>query len=386
MRPLRVLITSGTYPPEIGGPSRYLPPLLSRLKARGHHVEVVTFGVPAGIEADEWPVRRISRRLPLPARLARFAFTTARAARRADLVFAVGQALPSSLAARMAGRPLLLRIVGDLAWEHSVRRGATSLGVDEFQTARLSGRARLARALHRRAARRARLVLVPGRYLAGIVAGWGIPPERIRVIPNASAPETRRERPNRDDARRETGMSGSSILAVGRLVPWKGFDDLLRAVARLPGDVEARLDILGEGPEDAVLRALARDLRIEDRVVFHGAVERPRVDVFLAAADVLALPSTYEGLSHVLLEAMDAGCPAVTTRAAGNPEVVRDGSEGLLVDPGDVAGLAGALERVLRDDALRRRLALGAKARAGDFPYEGMVDATETLVIEAAGA
>jgi glycosyltransferase involved in cell wall biosynthesis len=239
----------------------------------------------------------------------------------------------------------------------------------------------MARALHRRAARRARLVLVPGRYLAGIVEGWGIPAERVRVIPNAVAPA--RRRPSREDARRALGLAGPRILAVGRLVPWKRFDDLLRALAHLPEEV--RLDVLGEGPEEAALQDLARDLGVAGRVDFHGAVGKGRVDGFLVAADVLALPSTYEGLSHVLLEAMSAGCPAVTTRVAGNPEVVRDGIEGLLVDPGDVPDLSGALGRVLGDDDLRARLAAGARARAGHFTHEGMVDATERLLIEAAG-
>jgi len=304
-----------------------------------------------------------------------------KAARRSDVVLSVQQAVPAAAIARWTRRPLVLRIVGDLAWEHATRHGRFDGTVDAFQTAPLRGRLRRIRNLHRRAARRATRVLVPGDYLASIVGGWDVPADRIRVIPNALPPETG-ARPERDTARDSLGSTGFRILAVGRLVPWKGFHHLVRALAAMPSTVH--LDVLGEGPEDGRLRALASDLGLEHRVTFHGALDRDRVALHLAAADVLALPSTYEGLSHVLLEAMASGCPAVTTDVAGNPEVVRDEREGLLVPPSAPGRLAAALSRLLRDDALRARMAEGALRRSKDFSHDRMVDATEALLVDAA--
>jgi len=149
------------------------------------------------------------------------------------------------------------------------------------------------------------------------------------------------------------------ILAVGRLVPKKGFGTLLHACARLRQKMDVRCEIVGRGPLERTLRNLAEKLRLGDAVLLAGSVPHALMPEAYARADVLAVPSIVapdgdrDGLPNVVVEAMACGVPVVASRLSGIPEAVLDGQTGLLCDPADSSALAGALERMLTDGALR---------------------------------
>ncbi|MBI4577680.1 MAG: glycosyltransferase [Planctomycetes bacterium] len=170
---------------------------------------------------------------------------------------------------------------------------------------------------------------------------------------------------DREGARLALGLpvEGPVVAAVGRMSREKGHQVLLAALARLNGGrTAARLVLAGDGPDRAALETQARGLGLGGRVVFLGATDEvPRV---LAAADVVAHPSHYEGFGLVLLEAMAAGRPVVASRVGGIPEVVEEGRTGLLVPPGDPEAMALALGRVLDDPGLARRMGEAGARRA----------------------
>jgi glycosyltransferase involved in cell wall biosynthesis len=163
------------------------------------------------------------------------------------------------------------------------------------------------------------------------------------------------------------------LLAVGRLVEKKGFDDLLGA---LPFVLEhaprARLVIVGAGPEEARLRTLASELGVARSVTWVGALPHDEVRTWLSRATLFCLPcrvaadGNRDGLPTVLLEALACGVPCVTTALTGIPEIVRDGVEGRLVAPGDAAALADAIGALLADREARSRMARAARIRAGE--------------------
>jgi glycosyltransferase involved in cell wall biosynthesis len=194
-------------------------------------------------------------------------------------------------------------------------------------------------------------------------AAFRLPQGRMRVISNAPAAQLPANGFDRETLRREVGGEGVEhlVLAVARLQPEKGIDDLVAAAAalrpRLPG---LRVAVAGSGPEEEALRARVESAGLSGSFALLGS--RADVGALLAAADAFCLPSRHEGLPISLLEAMQAGLACVATRVGGVPGMIADGVEGVLVEPADPAGLAAALERVLADREAGR--AMGERARA----------------------
>ena len=186
----------------------------------------------------------------------------------------------------------------------------------------------------------------------------GVAPERCRLIDNAIDTEEFRRRVDRTAAKRQLAIPPERFLigAVGRLSAEKGFDVLIRAVDRLLSQGhDLGLVIVGEGSEDSRLRELIAECRHGERIRLLGY--RPDVAGVYQALDAFALSSYREGLPNVLLEAMAFEVPVVATRIAGIPALIEDGENGLLVEPGDCDGLAGALVRLSDDALLRSQLA-----------------------------
>jgi len=250
-------------------------------------------------------------------------------------------AYPDVVGAALAARALGLPLV------------ATAHGSD----INISGRQRLLRPQIRWALRAARRVIAVSAPLAQAVAELtGLPASRIECIPCAGyAPAVFHPRDAGERARLRRALDVPAdarlVLFVGHLVPVKALDVLLRAAAQLQGDpsvgAHLRLVLIGEGTERGTLEQQARALGISDRVVFLGPKPQPVVADWIAAADLLTLPSHNEGSPNVIVEALASGTPVVASRVGGIPDLVDDGVNGLLVPPGDAGQLAAALAAAL---------------------------------------
>lgn len=148
-----------------------------------------------------------------------------------------------------------------------------------------------------------------------------------------------------------------SILSVGNLIPIKGHDSLIRAAASLQGEFPALTwNLIGDGPLLAQLRALAAELGVVDRVKFLGRQSRQAVADAMRRCTLFALPSRYEGLGCVYLEAMSCAKPAIACRGQGIGDIIEHGRSGFLVGPDNSKELALAVAMLLRDPGLRRRI------------------------------
>jgi glycosyltransferase involved in cell wall biosynthesis len=208
------------------------------------------------------------------------------------------------------------------------------------------------------------------------------PRDRIEVVHNAVALE-RFGSPPPPGLRAELtgGRELALVLTLARLTEQKGHPTLLRAAAELP---EAVFAFAGDGPLRPELEHEAARLGVEDRVRFLG--HREDVPDLLAASDVFALPSLYEGSSLALLEAMAAGRAVVSSSIGGTAELIEDGANGLLVPPGDVGALSSAIRRLLRDDGLRARLGARGRDRVeANFAERATADAVEGVYSEVLG-
>jgi glycosyltransferase involved in cell wall biosynthesis len=177
----------------------------------------------------------------------------------------------------------------------------------------------------------------------------------VYVIPNPIAQIDRIDRPMFNG-----NPSGQTVAAMGRLDPQKGFDHLIQAFAHcVVRHSDWSLVIVGEGPERKRLEALSIQLGIGERVTLLGRLSDPFP--VLRKADLFVLSSRYEGFPNALLEAMACQLPVVSTDCPSGPrDIIRNGVDGILVPPDDVAALAGAMDRLMSDPQERRRLGMQA--------------------------
>src|SRR5581483_6337296 len=352
----RVLLITNIFPPMIGGPATFIDRLGHELSHRGWRVTVVCSSECASDASDLARPVRVCR-VPVANRYLyeiRVRMVLAREMLRHQRIFVNLLEEYVSQVNRIFRRRFVLKVVGDRVWETARNRGATDLDVDAFQTD-AHQREIWADAIRERASwvRGAELVITPSQYLARIVCGWGVPAERVAVVPNGVDEEF-------FQARAESPRDGGCLhaLFVGRLTNWKGVDTLLLALPRVPN---VHVTVAGEGPEYAQLTGLATQLGLAHRVSFTGRLARSEVLAAMKRAHVLVLPSLYEGLSHTLLEAMAVGLPCIATGCGGDSEVLVHEQNGLLVPPLHPPSVAAALSRLERDENLRQALAEGAR-------------------------
>lgn len=319
---MRVLLATGIYPPETGGPATFVPALAAEWKARGMEVTIVTYGDERTHLSKEWLVEVVSRAGGVLVRYVRYALRVWRLARRADVVFLQGafsEGLPGTIGAMLARRPTMLRVPGDFAWEGMQREGVSSAqALEQFLATKKPLKWRAVFAVESWVARRAKAVVTPSRYLQALAVAWKVREERRHVIYNTVRLE--QNLPSREVLRRELGIAeGSVVLLVNaRGASWKRVDFLLEILRVLPSQYV--LVHVGEGPEIAAWKTRAEALGVAERVQWKGRVPYEDAQRWARAADALLLPSLYEGFPHVAIEAACHGTPCFLSDQGGNPE------------------------------------------------------------------
>lgn len=367
-----LLIATGLYPPEIGGPATYTQMLEEMLPE--HRVQVIT--VPFGTV----------RHLPKLVRHITFAWKLLKEARRADAIYAldsISVGLPAWVVSVLTRKPFLVRLGGDYAWEQGAQRFGVTQNLDEYtqNPSHVPLPVKFLASIQTFVVRRARKVIAPSAYLKGVISSWGVPEEKIAVI--YSALQQLSVEASRNELREQLSYDGKVIVSVGRLVPWKGFAELIDTVAELKKEMpDISLVIIGDGPLQSALRQKVAALKLEDSVRLVGRMGKDALGAAIKASDVFVLNTAYEGLSHQLLEVMDLGVPIVTTNVGGNVELIKDGVTGFLVTPNDVPALQESVTRLLQSEELRTRMIQHAKVRAKDFSREKVVAQFVSLLKE----
>jgi glycosyltransferase involved in cell wall biosynthesis len=369
---LKVLMVTGIFPPDIGGPATYVPTMASELVQRGHKVTVVTLS--DRLDHDDrsynFPVHRIRRGRFKPLRFLFTVLGILREGRSAQVLYVNGLYLEAVIANYLLRKPMVQKIVGDWAWERATNKGWVKDTFEEFQKRGYGLKVEFLKTLRSICIRRADAVIVPSQYLASAVTHWGVSETNTSVIYNAV------ELPSAISSAIPLSTR-FKVVTVGRLVPWKQIDRLIEALSECD---EAGLVIVGDGPERSRLEALARQRQLADRVYFAGQRSKEETFGLMSACDLFVLNSTYEGFPHVVLEAMGAGLPVVATEVGGTPELVRDGENGLLISPNANGALSKTLLKLLSSSKERQRLATGAHETTQRFRRSAMIEATEAIL------
>ncbi|MEZ5455925.1 MAG: glycosyltransferase family 4 protein [Lysobacteraceae bacterium] len=355
--------------PKFGGAERQLETLANALQQQGHRVRVLLPRLlpeyPAGADQHnglalwriDYPRLRLIGTLVLLLKLSWWLWRERKSYDAIHVHIAHHMGAVAALVGRLLGKPVVLKFSGWWELERGCLRPDGGIG------------AALSRWMLRRASG---VQAISTRFIEDLKR-YGFRPERLHWIPNAV--DTQRfeciQHP-------EAGHMPPTVVFVGRLVPEKGLDNLLRAWA-MAGEARQgwRLLLVGDGPLRASLLALAEALGVADSVVFHGA--STHVEQQLAEADIGVLASRFEGLSNTLLECMAAGLPMIATRISGSEDFVQSGRNGWLCAPDSVDSLCEAMQAALRLSAEARRQ-LGEQARADVVARASIAAVTAQLV------
>lgn len=317
--------------------------LATTLRRRGHQIDRI-----APTSHGPLTLRRLRYNWQLPARLQGSAY---------DLT--VGFDIDGVRWAGRSAGPYVCSIKGVIAEEQRHERGLIRALLWSLSR------------IERLNARRAPLVISTSDYCRQMIhAHYGVPLARIGIVPEGLDVAAWQELAS------STERDAWTVLCVARQYPRKHVADLIRAFATVSATfAQARLIVVGDGPEHDSLRALVRSLSLESSVRLLGALpDDAEVRRWYGRAAIFCLPSVQEGFGIVFLEAMASGLPIVSTSAAAIPEVVPQREAGILVAPGDVAALAAALIALLADPALRSRYSAFGQRHVRQYDWERVAD------------
>ncbi|MBU1019226.1 MAG: glycosyltransferase family 4 protein [Patescibacteria group bacterium] len=361
---MKITLITPIFPPVIGGPASYTWEVSHRLN-KEHEVTVLAFG-DGGRHSDEVPVELVRvydgffRELPFIGSIVRQANMAAKVFYYgfiSDFLYIQGPLVvgyTASLVGRLLRKPMLMKYVGDIAWETAHRKKKTLKNLDEFLA---DGDGGILRRLQRKAFRRAHNLIVPSQYLRDVlVTYYKMPSDKVHVVYNAvEVPDL------------EKKVDENVFVTVGRLVPHKNIAGIIEAMALLPKKYELR--VVGSGPEHNDLRELADKLDV--KVNFLGPQPRDKTLQEVANGRLFILNSNYEGLPHAVVEAMLLKTPVIATDILGTTEVATD-ETAVLSEPNNPEDLAAKIEEALKTDKTQVAYDFVSKRFNWDQHLEGL--------------
>lgn len=375
---LKLLIAADIFPPQSGGPATYAVILAQELLKQNFQVNIVSLNPLSNKKLVDCYLLSVHQQ-PKLLKYLEYGWLLFKQAKHADVVYAMGPVnagLPGLLAAKLRGKKLVVKVVGDYAWEQARGRFGLINSIDDFQKIgpSLTWTGILKR-IQNFVVKRANKVIVPSQYLKKLVLGWGVGEGQVQVIYNSVQ---FKEIPPHNKP-----LGERWIVSVARLVSWKGMDALIEIIPKvLEAFPLTKLKIIGSGPLVEGLKMQIENLGLVNAVDLLG--ERPHDDVlrYIRAADAVVLNSGYEGLSHVMLEALSYGRPVVASSVGGNPELIVPGVSGELFAYNNREELTQKIIKVLSLGIIKKELLEDAERQAFCFKFtlKQMVSDTKEML------
>lgn len=344
-----LLLISGIYPPDTGGPASFTEDFAHWLSQNSKTVSVVTYtdGPSQTKYFDSIKITYVHRYENLPRRYMCFAWSILKNYDSTVRVLAVGAFLETMLASLASNLKYTIKIPGDIVWERARNSRITDLDINDFQVSNLNFKYKIFRKLFTFSIARATHIVVPSEFLQKLLVGWIGKSKPIELIYNSIDTS---KFPNSDLANRRF-----DVITACRLVPWKGVDELIRCCDELG----LTLGIAGEGPEEEKLKQHASKLGAG--VTFLGQIPKDEISDFYRSGEIFVLNSSYEGLPHALIEAKAIGLLCIGRSGTGSEEVIRHLEDGILVSEELGSNLKEALSTAISDPELVKSLRLRAR-------------------------
>ena len=400
-----ILLATGIFPPDIGGPSTYTKTIAEELAKRNFIIKVITysdvkisnFQFPISnkisnnksenteyqIQDTKYKLITVSRKIPKVLRHFIYFLKCLKNGFNTDVFYAqdaVSAGFPSFAASVILRKKYIVKVTGDYAWEQGMTRFGISDPIEAFEAKKYGPAIEFLRFLQSYVSRLSDKVIVPSEYLKKIVSGWNVKEEKISVIYNSAEIPNIKESKISLRKKLNIGEEEKILISVGRLVKWKGFDGLIDVFSALnKNNKNLRLLIIGDGPERENLELRIKNYELGNTAVLLGKLSHDETLKYVKAGDIFILNTAYEGFSHQLAEVMSLGIPIITTRAGGNIEIVKDRENGLLVDYNDKNAIKEAIVALLANPALCLKLSENGIKTAKQFTKKRMVDELNSL-------
>ena len=322
---MKILITVGIYPPDIGGPASFVPKIANLLSQNNYEVTVICLSDSKLQDNETYKVKRILRNQNLLIRWLKTIILIMLNGRNAEYIFVNGLPMESYVANIFLRKKLVRKIVGDWAWERGRNKGLIEDSFDEFQLNSHNLHLEIAKFSRGWTATKADIVITPSRHLSNVVKNWGVKADKLKVIYNGTR-----------ITNNEFSKSNNNIIkliTVGRLAPWKNVDSIIEAMYLLKKeDLKINLIIVGSGPQELDLKKQVDNLNLSNEVIFTGQKKYLELKEYYKSADIYIQASGYEGLPHVLLEAINFDLAIISTPIGGTNEILQDGKNGFILD------------------------------------------------------
>ena len=322
---MKILITVGIYPPDIGGPASFVPKIANLLSQNNYEVTVICLSDSNLQDNETYKVKRILRNQNLLIRWLKTIILIILNGRNTECIFVNGLPMESYIANIFLRKKIVRKIVGDWAWERGRNKGLIEDSFDEFQLNSHNLHLEIAKFSRGWTATKADIVITPSRHLSNVVKNWGVKEDRLKVIYNGTR-----------ITNNEFNKSNSNIIkliTVGRLAPWKNVDSIIEAMYLLKKeDLKINLIIVGSGPQELDLKKQVDNLNLSNEVIFTGQKKYLELKEYYKSADIYIQASGYEGLPHVLLEAINFDLAIISTPIGGTNEILQDGKNGFILD------------------------------------------------------
>ena len=320
---MKILITVGIFPPDIGGPASFVPKIAKLLQENGFEVTIICLSNEKIVDNESYKIIRILRNQNLMIRWIKTIFKMISNGRNADTIFVNGLPMEAYIANLFLRKKLIRKVVGDWAWERGRNKGIINDSFDEFQKNKHNLHLEIAKFSRGWTATKADLVITPSVHLKNVVKNWGVSENNLKVIYNGTKIQSKITKKENEVLH---------FITVGRLAPWKNIDKIIQAMAILnEKGFNFIFNIVGSGPLNEELKILVKELKLENKIFFLGQKNTEELNKIYLDSDIYIQASGYEGLPHVILEAINFNLSIISTPIGGTNEILLDGKNGWIL-------------------------------------------------------